>query len=219
MCGRFANNAPIEQQAVRFDTQAPAADLKWQPSPNCAPQQTLPIIFQYHDHRLLRLAHWGFTPDWAKGKALINARGEEAAHKATFKDAFQQRRCLVPAAGYYEWKKEDAGKQPYFIRPTDQQLFGFAGLWQTVEVNGQKQGQFTVMTVQASPSIAHIHERMPVILSGNEEDAWLEESLSAEDVQHFCEPYPDDLLAASTVSTAINTPTCQDWSLLDGKLS
>lgn len=215
MCGRFANSQSIEEQAARFDTEPPADDVQWQHSPNCAPHQQLPIVLQHHDKRLLRLAEWGFTPDWDPQKSLINARSEEAAQKTSFKEAFAQRRCLVPAVCYYEWQKTADGKQPYVIRPRDQQHFGFAGLWQTIERDGRRHGQFTILTVAASPSIAAIHERMPVILAGGEEDQWLEEGLDSDAVQHICDSYPDDQLFTAEISSAINAPRCQDWSVVE----
>ncbi len=214
MCGRFGESKKLKEQEARFFAEV-QEDIVWEPSPNIGPGQNIPIIFNYNDKRHLRLAHWGFTPDWAKGKPIINARSEQAANKSTFKEAFEQRRCLVPATWYYEWQATESGKQPHLIKPSDQELFGFAALWQTVTINGQRQGQFTIMTVEAAPSIAHIHNRMPVILSGDEEDQWLEETLGVGDVEHICEAYPDDLLEHRAVSKAVNSIRNQDWSIIE----
>ena len=222
MCGRFANNQKIEQVAARFGTETPADDVQaqWKTSPNCGPMQALPIVLQYNDKRHVRLADWGFTPDWAKGKPIINAQSESAPRKATFREAFSSQRCIIPAIGYYEWLAEESGKQAYFIKPTDQSVFGFAGLWQTIRTeSGAKRGQFVILTTAAADSIEHLHARMPVILSNVEEDLWLEETLGLADLEQMCVSYSSESLSFVTMDPAINSMRSQDWSLLADKLN
>ena len=136
MCGRFANNQKLDQQAARFDAAAPGDD--WQPSANCAPSQLLPIILSHGNKTWLRLAEWGFQCSW--GKPLINTQSETAAEKNTFKESFANQRCIVPAAAFYEWQKIDGVKIPQIITCTDQNIFSIPGIWHNATVNNEKRG-------------------------------------------------------------------------------
>ena len=128
--------------------------------------------------RELAFLRWGLIPSWAKeasiGMKLINARGETLADKPAFQSAYRQRRCLVPADAFYEWKAVGGRKQPYCIRMRDGGPFGMAGLWEHwKDANGQTVESCTIVTVDANALIAQLHERMPLIVAPDEYDAWL----------------------------------------------
>src|SRR5574341_1028579 len=133
MCGRFSLGASATKLAELFDlTEAP----NWAPRYNIAPAQELLVVVKAPEHpdRQIRRHRWGLIPSWAKdrgiGNQLINAQAETAATKPAFRVAFRKRRCLVLAAGFYEWKKENRHKQPFHIRLDDGRPFGLAGLWE-----------------------------------------------------------------------------------------
>lgn len=135
----------------------------------------------------IELAHWGFLPAWAR-RPLTNAKSEDI--KPTFAAAFRQRRCLVPATAYYEWSGAKGSKVKHAIRPADQDVFSFAGLWQEFQVKGEARLCVTIMTTQPSPAIAAIHNRMPVILPADGHAAWL-----AGDAAPLLGPYGGPLTA------------------------
>ena len=121
---------------------------------------------------------WGLVPFWADdpaiGNRLINARAETAAAKPAFRDAFKRRRCLVVSDGFYEWKKEPGGKQPYWIHRPDGAPFAFAGLWSRWDKQGEPLDTFAILTRDAHPDVAAIHDRMPVVLARDDWGPWLD---------------------------------------------
>ena len=136
-------------------------------------------------HRRCDLLRWGLVPFWAKdpaiGNKLINARSESAASKPAFRDSFRKRRCLVVADGFFEWRPEPGGKQPYWIHRPDGRPFAFAGLWsrwdRDLAAGEVPIETFTILTRDALPEVAEIHDRMPVILAREDHDAWLDPTL------------------------------------------
>ena len=141
---------------------------------------------------------------------MINARIETLFEKSTFKQAVAKRRCLVPADGFYEWKKVRGGdgkiaKQPYRIQTADQEIFSMAGLWDRWKSpDGQMVFSFTVITQKPSETIKDIHDRMPAILTQEQESLWLSDDISPQDLIDMIEPYPDELIKAYPVSTKVN---------------
>jgi putative SOS response-associated peptidase YedK len=172
MCGRYTLTSSPETVASLFDLTAVPDYL---PRYNVAPTQEAPVVrvLERAAGRRLDLVRWGLVPFWADdpsiGNRLINARAETAAEKPAFRDAFKRRRCLVVSDGFYEWKKEAGGKQPYWIHFPDRRPFAFAGLWSRWDKGDEPLDTFTILTRDAHPGIAAIHPRMPVIL---ERDAW-----------------------------------------------
>src|SRR5216683_1069135 len=158
MCGRFVQKTPLGEIRVLFETTNPVPNM----APRYNPQTRA---------RSLDLLRWGLVPLWAKdlsfGPKCINARSETAASNNIFKDAFERRRCLVPADGFYEWQKR-GGKatQPYAIVPEEGGIFAFAGLWERWKnpADGGIVRSFTIVTGQPNGLCRPIHERMPVIL-------------------------------------------------------
>ena len=212
MCGRYALTSPPAVLAERFH-------LLWtpevEPHYNIAPGQTIPVVRETGQGRELALLRWGLIPFWAKeasiGMKLVNARGETLADKPAFRNAYRQRRCLIPADAFYEWKAIAGRKQPYCIRMRDEAPFGMAGLWERWKApDGQTVESCTIVTVDANALIAELHERMPLILSPSDYDAWLRAeskqlppAVAAQDMRY----YP----VSPLVSNARNdVPACLD---------
>jgi putative SOS response-associated peptidase YedK len=175
MCGRYALTSSPAVIAERFH-------LLWMPelAPhyNIAPGQAIPAVRDTGQGRELAFLRWGLIPSWAKeasiGMKLINARGETLADKPAFRSAYRQRRCLIPADAFYEWKAVGGRKQPYCIRMGDEGPFGMAGLWEHWKnPDGQTVESCTIVTVDANALIAPLHDRMPLIVAPDNYDAWL----------------------------------------------
>jgi putative SOS response-associated peptidase YedK len=176
---------------------------------NIAPTQLAPVIrIGEGGAREAALLRWGLVPFWAKdlsaGTKMINARSEGIEAKPAFRDALRQRRCLVPATGFYEWKGVPGRKQPYAITLPDRPVFAFAGLWDRWRPEGGDAVEtFTIVTTDASPSVAQIHDRMPVILPAEGEERWL--SGEPVDARALLKPY-DGPMKLRAVSALVSSP-------------
>jgi putative SOS response-associated peptidase YedK len=209
MCGRFTLAARGEAIRDLFQL-VEVPDLP--PRYNIAPTQLVPIVRARPDSpgRELVSLRWGLIPGWApevgSGPGFLNARSESAAGKPAFRSAFRQRRCLVPADGFYEWQKLGARKQPYYIRLASGQPFAFAGLWETWKRSEQQPLEtFTILTTEANPTVQPIHERMPVILDPRDFERWLDPAANmAEEVQPVLKPYESGPMEAWPISTYVN---------------
>jgi putative SOS response-associated peptidase YedK len=149
---------------------------------NVTPGRDMPVIVS-DDGNKLSLMRWGLIPSWAKdpaiGQRMFNARIETVSEKPSFRSAFKKRRCVVPANGFYEWKKTEEGKQPIYIQPVEEQYFGFAGLYENWQgQDGAAIESFTIITREASPEFKDIHQRMPVILPSANYSAWLSKDVN-----------------------------------------
>ena len=170
---------------------------------------------QAHDDEL-EAFRWGLIPAWAKeekiGSRMINARAETLAEKPSFKNAYKHRRCLVPADGFYEWKKEGRVKIPYFVRLKSEKAFAFAGLWDVWKSKaGERIFSFTIVTTSPNPLLSEIHNRMPVILSPEAYDTWLDsEPVDRRELRHLLVAYPAEKMEAFVVSSRVNSPTNDD---------
>ena len=182
---------------------------------NIAPTQLIAVVRRTPGapSRELSLLRWGLVPSWAKdattGSPMINARAETVAEKPTFRTAFRRRRCLIPADGYYEWQKVGARKQPYYIRLRDGQPFAFAGLWEGWRGGGAEGDQpletCTIITTDANELSRPIHDRMPVILSVEDYDLWLDPGVEERaKLESLLQPYDPTRMAADPVSTFVN---------------
>lgn len=177
MCGRFLLE-PRTPQAVRqfFDL---AEESELEPRWNLAPTQSAWVVRRPDGaRRSLARMRWGLIPAWAKdaavGSKMINARAETAAEKPSFRSAWQSRRCVVPATGWYEWRVEQGRKQPWLLRLADSAFTPFAGLWERWQPAGQAAVEsFTILTTAAVPELAPWHQRMPVVLRREWIPAWL----------------------------------------------
>jgi putative SOS response-associated peptidase YedK len=173
-------------------------------------------VRQHNDgRRTLDLLTWGLVPFFSKEAVLgrlINARSEEAATKPSFRAAFQRRRCLVPASGFYEWRALEGSKvrQPYYFRPRGGDPFFFAGLWEywkPKDGQGEALTTFTVLTTRPNELAARIHNRMPVIVPPERFGVWLDNSVCDRgELNKVLEPYPAERIEAYPVSTRVNSP-------------
>ena len=218
MCGRYTLTTPLEGLRQAFEVEA---GLNLMPRYNVAPtQEVVAVRPAAEDGRELVLLRWGLVPGWAKDRTiasrLINARSESVAEKPSFRRAFAARRCLLPADGFYEWRKEGAAKQPYRITLDDEQVFAFAGLWERWRdaERDEELETCTILTTDAHPSIAEIHPRMPVILPRGDYAAWLDRNSPRDALLEMLGPYGEKPLKAARVSLRVNKVANDDPSLL-----
>lgn len=214
MCGRFTLVSDMDLILHRF--KLAYTDVEHAPRYNIAPsQQVLAIISDGKERRIGHLK-WGLIPHWAKderiGYKMINARAETLAEKPSFKHLFKRRRCLIPADGFYEWKKENGKKTPMRIRLKSGEPFAFAGLWSRwVSPDGRDVYSCTIVTTRPNRLMETIHDRMPVILRPEGEEVWLDKSIEEPELLHnFLEPYDADEMEAYEVSTIVNSPKHND---------
>lgn len=229
MCGRYAFYTPIEAVTRLFAvSEVHAHELA--PRYNIAPTQEVPIVrvspfLEDEDARTpvreLALARWGLVPFWAKdpsiGNRMINARGETVAQKPAFRAAFRKRRCLVPADGFFEWQKTDAGKQPWYIHSSAGEPLALAGLWELWDPpdGGAPLVSCSIITTRANEFMRPLHERMPVILDAGGRDAWLDAAAQPATLQALLAPPAEDALEAWPVSRRVNSPFNEDPSLVE----
>ena len=215
MCGRYYL-ADVKSLKERFNLKDVA---EWLNSRyNIAPSQEVPGIVEDDGRRLVRFK-WGLIPHWAKkpGTGLINARSETADVKPSFRHSFKKQRCLLPASGFYEWKKEGGKKLPFCMGLASREPFAFAGLWSTYQsTGGERIETCAILTTSANGLVARIHERMPVILPREAEDLWLDPRVTDSGLlKRVLKPFPEDLMSLHRVSTLVNSPRNQGPSLLD----
>jgi putative SOS response-associated peptidase YedK len=219
MCGRFAFYSPHEAVARLFAVPgAPAIEPRY----NIAPTQYVAVVRETGAPREVAMLYWGLVPGWAKEKSIgarmINARAETLAEKPSFRSAYRRRRCLVLADGYYEWQRSGAVKQPYFISFRDDRPFGMAGLWERWRDPGSGDALESCCIVTTTPaaSLAHVHDRMPVILPGAAYDEWLDpDNGSTGELQRLLLPCEDPGLEAHAVSRRVNDARNQGPGLIE----
>ncbi len=222
MCGRFL----MKMTEAKLARLTGAAWEAWgfKARYNIAPSQPVFTVRVEREERVGRMLHWGLVPPWAKdvsiGYRMINARSETAHEKPSFKHAFRRRRCLIPADGFYEWRKTPdvngdgssrrpkKPRQPYLITMADEQPFCMAGLWehwQDAEGNELESG--TILTTAANELVGELHDRMPVIMEQDRYRHWLDPANEdAADLRGLCVPYPAELMMYRPVSTIVNSP-------------
>jgi len=223
MCGRFGFDMPRQALTEHFGLET-AQEIA--PRYNLAPTQDAPAVLRHPESgaRVLRSLRWGLVPSWARdargGARLINARSETAAEKPAFRAAFVRRRCLIPAAGFYEWKRREQGRQPHWIRLRTGGPLAFAGLWErwlAPDAAGPDATlyTFTILTCPANALVAGLHDRMPAILAPAGYAAWLDPDAARPDLEALLVPYPAELMEAWPVSLRVNNPRNDDAALLD----
>lgn len=217
MCGRYSLTTPVEALRRLFGFEGPVPNL--QPRWNIAPTQSAPVIrLGGGGGREIKMLSWGLVPYWADDAKLqshmINARGETVAEKPAFKQAFRQRRCLVPADGFYEWQTlGPKTKQPLLFKTADGAPFAFAGLWERwVPPQGEVLETFTIVNTAANEMMAQFHDRVPIVLSPADYAAWLDPAVNA---RALIKAPPSDWLTFRRVSTYVNSvkhddPGCQE---------
>jgi len=216
MCGRFNLIATAEQVIGAFQLQRPP---RYESSYNIHPGQKILNIVQLEDksHKAVNLL-WGLIPSWSKDTKisghLINARVETVNEKPSFRAAYKQRRCLIPATGFYEWRKLDDGKQAYHIFRQDRQLFAFAGLWEYWEHDAETIYSCTIITTAANALMRPIHERMPIIIARQNYSAWLDKRQSFVGLQQLLQTDAYEGMSILPVSDWVNNPQHNDKKCL-----
>jgi putative SOS response-associated peptidase YedK len=241
MCGRFSLRTTLEEVSRNFRAAADTID-EWVPRYNIAPTQDVLAVRvgggaaaatddrpgsktsrggKSTTGRQIVLLHWGLVPSWSDGPdtggRFINARAESANIKPTFRDAFWNRRCLVAADGFYEWRAADGVKQPYFIRRADGAPFGFAGLWERWDRSGPETIEScTILTTRPNSVVEPLHDRMPVIIPPEDYGRWLDPmAADMDELRTMFEPFPAEELTAYPVSRRVNDPRNDDPSCID----
>ena len=208
MCGRYqiVTDAQALYDAFQVEVELNAGPLARY---NVAPATEQLVILEEGGRRVARWLRWGLIPHWAKDKAIayktVNARGESVATKPAFRAALRQRRCLVPATGFYEWCVADGRKQPYLIRFRNGELFSFAGLWESWAGPAGELRTFTIITTEPNTLMARSHERMPAIVPRAQYARWLDPALrDPAQIQPMIASYPAAQMQAFPVGAAIN---------------
>jgi putative SOS response-associated peptidase YedK len=219
MCGRFAFYSPHEAIVRLFGVAAaPEIEPRW----NIAPTQFIATVREAGGPREVAMLYWGLVPSWAKEKSIgarmINARSETLGEKPSFRNAFRRRRCLILADGYYEWQRSGAVKQPYFISFGDGQPFGMAGLWERWRdpASGEPLESCCIVTTSPAATVAHVHDRMPVIVPPEAHAEWLDPKNEAtERLARLFQPCPRPDLRARPVSRRVNDARNQGHDLIE----
>lgn len=216
MCGRYRLSRRKQIIEEHFDT----ADWQddWNPRYNVAPTQPIPVIRLHPEEPVRQISsmRWGLIPNWARDASravsMINARSETASTKPAFRDPLKFRRCLIPADGFYEWKRTGTSKQPFCFEVNNGELFAFAGLWDGWKnPEGQWVKTCTILTTMPNAVTSAVHDRMPVILPKDHHDAWLDPGMNnVQVVSELLKPYDSRLMQCYPVGTRINHVTNDD---------
>jgi putative SOS response-associated peptidase YedK len=221
MCGRFALWTPPGAITRYFKVNV-ALDI--QPRYNIAPGQNILVVHQPGNaQRAPEMLRWGLIPSWAKeesiGYKMINVRAESVKVKPGFKVAYKFRRCLIPASGFYEWKKEGSGKQPYLIRFPESDLFALAGIWESWKkhASDERIESCAILTTSANGVISRVHDRMPVIIRPDDIDLWLDAYSSTHRIDTLMRPFDDQDMSCHRISKAVNNVKNDDASLIQSQ--
>ena len=216
MCGRYRLSRRKQLVEEHFDTISDEPD--WTPRYNIAPTQPVPAIRQNpkEPRREMSLMRWGLIPSWAKDPSIaalmINARSETAATKPAFRDPLTNRRCLIPADGFYEWLRMGKAKQPYCFEVNEGALFAFAGLWDRwKDPSGQWIKSCSILTTTPNAVTSSVHDRMPVILDPDCYDLWLDPGMqNMRVVFDMLKPYDARMMRSYPVSSRVNSVANDD---------
>ncbi|OIP97150.1 hypothetical protein AUK40_03830 [Candidatus Wirthbacteria bacterium CG2_30_54_11] len=212
MCGRFLEFSPIRTLISRFDLD-PEGLGELRPRYNIAPSQEVLAVVAGEGKYQLRQFRWGLVPGWARdpkiGYKMINARAETVAEKPAYRSAFVNRRCLIPADGFYEWKRDGTSRTPYFFHLNTSEPFGFGGLYERwVSPEGEVIDSCTIITTTPNSLMAPIHDRMPFIVPRKQETLWLDPEVQNQAaLTSLMLPYPAEEMDAYPISPLVNSPT------------
>lgn len=218
MCGRFSLHGSEEELRIQFAV----ADLPaLTPRYNIAPSQdVLCVRASPADGRTADMLRWGLVPGWSKEPrtrySMINARAETVAEKPAYRRAFRQRRCLIPASGFYEWRQTGKGKQPWYIHMRDQRVFAFAGLWEHWQDDaGHTLDSCSIVVTTPNALVGTIHDRMPVVLAPEDYERWLDPQLQDPTrLKPLLAPYPAQAMEAYPVPRTVNSPSNEGPELI-----
>lgn len=216
MCGRFVRHTNAAELTRLVGALVPAAEPE--ASYNVAPTQDILNAFVRNGDRVLESMRWGLVPHWAKDAAKlhpINARAETVATNGVFRSAFRSGRTLIPADGFYEWKKTEQGKQPFYVYRADGLPMWFAGVSDTGRGEDERLTTCAIITTDANETMRAIHNRMPVVLFEESWDAWLDPKNDQESLQALLQPCEPDRIKTREVSRRVNSPKNDDAELLE----
>ena len=212
MCGRFTLKTPERLKFDALNTYDPD-DLV--PRYNIAPSQNVLTILERNSEREATFLRWGMIPFWSKEpKGFINARAETLEQKPAFSEAFQKRRCLIPADGFYEWERNGKISQPYYFQMKDHAPFAFAGIWDRWKSEGSWITSCAIVTTTANELLAQIHHRMPVILNPESYDHWLTDDPRFP-LTDLLAPFPASEMISHTVSHNVNDVKVDEDHLIE----
>ena len=216
MCGRITQDLNLKMLFDRYRLSGRGLNLE--PRYNGCPTQDFAAVRHEGGERTFAKLRWGLVPAWARdlkiGARMINARSETVHEKPAFRTAFRRRRCAIPVNGWFEWRRENVQKQPYWIRPADADVFSLAGLWERWEKGEEPVETFTVLTIAASPALADIHHRQPVIVEDAVLDEWLDPGTSSDRVRALAQASDHGPYDCWPVSTLINNARNNDPGLV-----
>jgi len=212
MCGRYSLTTTPDLIIEHFQL---LRQVKFQASYNIPPGQKILCIVELEDQsRKAVNLHWGLVPSWSKDAKnsahLINARAETVREKPSFRSAFKQRHCLIPADGFFEWQKQETGKQAFHIHREDGQLFAFAGLWEQWPHEAETLYSCTIITTAATDLMQPIHARMPVIIPPEHYHHWLDKATGEDDAWALLENQAYSQMTSTPVSDWVNSPLHND---------
>jgi putative SOS response-associated peptidase YedK len=211
MCGRYTLRNP---RRFKFDGSR-NLDLPLEARYNIAPSQSVLVVADFGSGLEASYLVWGLIPSWSREqKGFINARSETLEDKPSFSEPFQRRRCLIPADGFFEWKRLGRAKQPFYFQLKDESPFAFAGVWDKWQRDGDSITSCAIITTTSNELLATIHDRMPVILTPKSYDAWLHPEAMPADLKHLLSPFPASGMTCHPVSSAVNYPENEGEQLI-----
>jgi putative SOS response-associated peptidase YedK len=203
MCGRFTLHS---RDRIRLKGLA-TLDLPFEPRYNIAPSQRVLSLGDFGRGLEARLLTWGLIPSWSTdGKGFINARAETLEEKPSFSESFRLRRCLIPADGFFEWKRTGREKRPFYFQVDDEMPFAFAGIWDTWSNRGDVVTSCAIITTAANELVGELHDRMPAMLLDEFHDAWLDPSADRTVLTEMLKPFPSLMMKTYPVSSSVNSP-------------
>lgn len=213
MCGRFTLRHPSR---IKFDAKRQTPPPLFEPRFNIAPSQDILTVMSDGDQRTLVPARWGLIPSWSKeAKGFINARAETLESKPSFSESFATRRCLIPADGFYEWKRAGKAKQPYYFQLQDEETFYFAGIWDEWRGGEESITSCAIITTTPNELLQTIHDRMPAILPAEVQEAWLSDDTQPMELLSFLNPFPATAMKSYPVSQQVNAATVENAQLVE----
>ena len=212
MCGRFTLHS---RDRIRLKGLA-TLDLPFEPRYNIAPSQSVLSIGDFGSGLEARLLTWGLIPSWSTdGKGFINARAETLEEKPSFSESFRVRRCLIPADGFFEWKRTGREKRPFYFQVDDEMPFAFAGIWDIWSNRGDAVTSCAIITTAANELVAELHDRMPAILLPEVQHAWLDPKTNRGVVKKMLAPFPSSKMKIQPVRSAVNYPENDSSELIE----
>ena len=217
MCGRYTLASAPDELIETFSV--PGLTFEYRPRYNIAPGQDAPVVAEDAKGRRIGLLRWGLVPSWAAevNRGFVNARGESVGETPSFRDGFVERRCVVPADGFYEWRAEGQVKTPHWFHPRDGGLLSLAGIWERWAQPGRTPHySFAILTVEANDDVRDVHGRMPVLLDADGREVWLDRTSPLDAARELIVPAPSGSLASRVVSQRVYGTSDDDAALIVG---